>query len=561
VIGDAGVLALTTAAVHLSTDCGATWSTLSAGRLAAPLNALAYYEAGLFVGGQTGLVRSRDMGCSWSYILGGDSVVCLGVAPEEARCTLLAGTESDGMLRSEDDGETWASANPGLLDSTIQCLAVSRAGVCLAGTPTGVYRSANAGRSWRESDLPCGPVSVECLAMSDVLNLVGTDSAGTFASRDGARTWSRVVALEDSPATATVIGLSGELLAVGTPGGVYVSRDSGDTWSFDTIGTVLSLVCLDDYLLAGVAGEGVLRLDLSSSEWRRSSAGLQGRVVVDLARDSHSNTLLIADVEDGVHRSTDGGRSWQRISAGPIAPSRLAIAAGVAYATSTVGLYASHDDGHTWSVVRSGSAALAVGAARTGIALAAFEDQALVLFDNGQQLRELEWDSARGPAVAVAVAVSDLATLFVGTLGERSVVWRSNDGGHVWSAWFVADRTQSLSVAVSPTFALDDKVLVGAGTHVYRPLPQTLERTGQHIHPLWLGTTLSDRVTAIAFGATPDTVYAATVSGVQLSRDGADHFNQWGEDLPHRGPVLALQQTPHAIYALCYGGALWRRAS
>ena len=558
VAGDAGVLALTTASVHRSVDDGATWSTFSAGRLGAPLSALAHYDAGLFVGGQSGLSRSRDTGSSWSHILSGDSVVCLGVAPDSGRHTLLAGTESDGMLRSEDDGDTWASANPGLFDSTVQCLAVTPGGVCLAGTPTGMYRSASAGRSWRESDLPCGPISVECLAVSDRTMVAGTDSAGTFVSRDGARTWSHVAAVEELAATAAAIGLGDALLAIGAPSGVYVSRDGGGTWSFDTIGTVLSLVCLDDRLLAGVAGEGVLRLDLSNAEWRQSSAGLHGRVVVDLACGNHSDTFLTADVERGVHRSTDGGCSWQLMDAGPIAPSRLARGAGVVYASSTAGLYVSHDDGQTWSVVGSGNAALAVAAAPTGAALAAFDDQRLVLFDKGHQVRDLEWDPARGPVVAVAV--SELASLFVGTLGERSVVWRSNDGGHVWSAWFVADRTQNMCIAVSPTFALDDKVLVSAGVRVYRPLPHTRERRGQDTHPLWLGTSLSDVVTAIVFGATSDTVYAATTSGVQMSHDGAEHFNQWNEDLSPRTPVHALQQTPHAMYALCYGGALWRRA-
>jgi photosystem II stability/assembly factor-like uncharacterized protein len=559
VVGHAGVLALTTAAVHLSADDSATWSTLSAGRLGAPLNALVQADGGIFVGGQFGLARSRDMGRSWSHLLSGDSVVCLGVAPDAGRRTLLAGTQSEGMLRSEDDGDTWASANPGLFDSAVHCLAVTPGGVCFAGTPTGVYRSANAGRSWRECELPCGPISVECLAASDSLVLIGTDASGSFVSQDGARTWSRLVAPRDSAATAAAIGLGDALLAVGAPGGVYVSRDGGRTWSFDAIGMVLSLVFVADRLLAGVADEGVWRLDQSNGEWRQSSAGLHGRIVVDLACCGHSTTLLTADVEDGVHRSTDGGRSWQRINAGPNAPTHVAYGAGTVYASSTAGLYVSHDDGQTWSVVRSESAVLAIAAAPTGIALAAFDDQRLVLFDNGQQVRELNWDPKRGRVVAVAVF--ELAALFVGTLGERSVVWCSTDAGRVWSAWFVADRSQSLSIAISPDFAIDEKILVGAGTRVYRPLPHTRERRGHAAHPVWLGTSLSDAVTAIAFGATSDVVYAATTGGVQLSHDGAEHFTQCNEDLQLGSPVLALQQTPEALYALRFGGALWRRAS
>src|SRR5438034_11762632 len=61
-VGDAEVLALTTAALHRSVDSGATWSTVTAGRLGPPLNAVAQSGASIFVGGQGGLHRSRDLG-------------------------------------------------------------------------------------------------------------------------------------------------------------------------------------------------------------------------------------------------------------------------------------------------------------------------------------------------------------------------------------------------------------------------------------------------------------------------------------------------------------------
>jgi photosystem II stability/assembly factor-like uncharacterized protein len=557
VVGDAGVLALTTAAVHLSVDDGVTWSTLTAGRLAPPLNALAQYDGGLFVGGRSGVNRSRDLGRSWSPSLVGDTVICLAVAPDGPRRVLLAGTESEGMLRSEDDGDTWASANPGLFDSTVQCLAVTPSGVCLAGTHTGVYRSSNAGRSWRESNLPCGPISVECLAISDMLIAAGTDSAGIFVSRDGAKTWSPLVPLEVSAVTAAAIGLGDALVAVGAPGGVHVSSDGGHTWRFDAIGTVLSLVWLADRLLGGVSRDGILRLDPSSSEWQPSSAGLHGRLVVDLACSNHSETMLTADVEDRVDRSTDGGCTWHLTGAGPVAPTHLAVGGGTVYAATSAGLIVSDDDGHTWSVVRSGSATVAVTAAPTGVALAAFDDQQLILLEDGRQVVQLEWDSMRGRVAAVAL--SDISTVFVGTLGDPSVVWRSSDGGCRWSTWFVADHIENLCIAVSPNFAVDEKMLVSAGTRVYRALPRTRERRGHNIRPLWLGASLSDAVTGLAFGPTSDTVYASTTGGVQVSHDGAANFSPWSEGLPPHIPVLTLRRSSNAVFALCYGGALWRR--
>jgi photosystem II stability/assembly factor-like uncharacterized protein len=543
-VGGAGVLALTTAALHRSVDTGLTWSTLTAATLPPPLNALAACGHSLFVGGPSGLARSRDLGQSWTPVLTDARVVCLGVTLEADRTTLLAGTQTDGLLRSENDGATWASANAGLSDPTIVCLGSTPAGLSFAGTSTGMFRSSNAGRSWREVDLPCGPISVECLAASADVILVGTDAAGSFVSRDTGRTWSPVSGLTESGVTA--LGVSGGLVAVGSSTGAYVSHDGGETWRFDAIGTVLSVVCLADCLLAGVAGEGVMRLEIAGNSWQPSSAGLHGRVTVDLGYCAPAEAFLVADLENHLHRSTDAGRSWQPILNGPFAASSLATGCGVVYAATTTGLDVSHDAGLTWSTLRSDAAALAVAATPSDTALAAFADGQLMVFSDSWRVC-LDWDSARGRVVDVALA--DEQDLFVAAVGERSFVWRSRDGGQHWSAWFSADRVESLCFAISPDFAIDEQVLVGAGARIYR------QRSGA-----WLSSEIEEVVLRIAFGATPGTVYGATSRGVQRSLDNAKHFTPWSDGLTRDTPVLALQSTPQAVYALGFGGTLWRAA-
>ena len=83
---------------------------------------------------------------------------------------LLAGTEADGVLRSEDGGRTWAGANAGLLDLTALALAVSprfesdRTG--FAGTASGLYRTRNRAGSWRAVETDLAEPAVQCLALS-----------------------------------------------------------------------------------------------------------------------------------------------------------------------------------------------------------------------------------------------------------------------------------------------------------------------------------------------------------------------------------------------------------
>ena len=549
------VVAVSTAAVHRSIDAGATWSTLSAGRLRPPLTAIIQSGASVFVAGQGGLARSGDLGRSWNAVLTGDSVLCLGVIPQTSGPTLLAGTQGNGLLRSEDNGNTWASANPGLLDSTVLSVAAAPAGVSLAGTDSGLYRSTNAGRSWREISLPCGPVGVECLAASDKVVLAGTDSAGTYVSLDTGRTWSPVAGLGEFAATAAAIGLDGALLAVGSPSGVFISRDRGHTWTFEAIGCVLSMACVADSVLAGLASDGILRLRLATNEWQQSSAGLSGRLIVHFGW-SEAGALLTADLDAGVQRSIDGGRTWETADRTPSAASRLAVAGGAVYAATTSGLYASDDDGLTWSEVDSHTGAYALAAATSGHVLVGFEDSQLLLLARSRR-RVLEWSASRGRIVAVALA--DEENLFVGALGERTVVWRSTDGGENWTSWFCCDRGDSMCVAVSPEFAIDRQVLIGVDTRVFRPLRRTRERTRSGVRPLWSATSLPDAVTSIAYGVNSTTVYVATSRGVQRSVDGAEHFTPWSAGLPSDTPVLAIQSTPRAVYALGFGGTLWRR--
>ena len=311
----------------------------------------------------------------------------------------------------------------------------------------------------------------------------------------------------ESAATAVSISRDGALLAVGSPSGVYMSRDGGHTWKFEAVGCVLSLAGVADGLLAGLAGDGVVRLNPASGVCQPSSTDLYGRLIVHFGWSNQADALLVADLEDGVQRSIDGGRTWQTLDDAPTAASRLAFAGGVVYAATTAGLYASDDDGLTWTAVCSEAGVRAVAAAPTGPALAVFEDCQLVLFDGGQPLR-LDWDTSRGRIVAVAVF--DRENLFVGTLSERSVMWRSTDGGQSWAAWFRADRAESMCTAVSPDFAIDGQLLVGLDSRVYRPLRRTRERRSSDVGPVWTATSLPDPVTSIAFGAKPSIVYAAT---------------------------------------------------
>jgi photosystem II stability/assembly factor-like uncharacterized protein len=503
------VLALSTAAVHRSVDAGATWSTVSAGQPAPPHYTLARTDRSLFVGGASGLFRLRDAGRSWRHVLSDAAVSSLAAATDR---TLLAGTDTDGILRSEDGGDTWASGNPGLLDLNVLCLTDG-----FAGTATGLYRSGNGGRSWREIPLPCGAAAVECASAVDRLVVVGTDAAGAFVSADAGRTWSPV----DVPEAAiTAVAVDGARMAIAAPQRVYLSGDRGATWRREASEqVVLSLAFSGEHLLAGVARDGVVRFDGGRF------TGLHGRVIVDLAC-TRRGTLLTAGIEDGVARSTDGGRSWTTVL--EASASRLAVGEGVVYAATSDGLLSSTDDGCSWRVVHADSPAVAV-ATCGGVTLAAFEDDRLLVGHDGAWLSH-RWDHGRIVTVGVG------GDLYVGSLAEQPVVWRSTNGGSSWSPWLHCPGGASLTLGVGST------VLVASDTRVHRLLG---------------ATSLPEPVTCLTFGS-EGRVYVGTTRGVYVSTDGAEHVTSWSEGLPDM-PVLALQASSREVYALVFGGSVFSR--
>src|SRR5947208_2484829 len=94
--------------------------------------------------------RTADESWEVAYLWQEQVVRCL-VADPATPGTVYAGTERDGVWRSDDGGRTWAFA--GLAGETVRSLAVSAAapGTVYAGTlPAQVFVSRDGGATWEE---------------------------------------------------------------------------------------------------------------------------------------------------------------------------------------------------------------------------------------------------------------------------------------------------------------------------------------------------------------------------------------------------------------------------
>ncbi len=189
----------------------------------------------------------------WSveFLLDKTRVNCLAADPLN-RDVVYAGTQEQGVLRSDDRGKTWQPS--GMHGQVVKSIAVSPAkpGLIVAGTkPPGVFVSKDGGLSWSEqlsflkkrrwwwfspAERPFTPY-IQGIALSPTdpnVMVVGVELGAVLRSVDGGNTWQnhRNGALRDCHSIRfhTTNG-NWVYEGGGTGAGAAFSRDAGNTWT------------------------------------------------------------------------------------------------------------------------------------------------------------------------------------------------------------------------------------------------------------------------------------------------------------------------------------------
>jgi len=251
---------------------------------------------------------------------------------------------------------------------------VARPGLILAGAVDGVLRSDDGGQSWTEITQGLSLKHIRWLAHHpDVtgLALAGTEPAAIFVSGDGGLSWrlcDEVPALRDrfgwslpySPEAGCVRGFAfhgDRLYAAVEVGGVLCSDDAGQTW----------------HLAPGSDGK---------PSFSRPSAPLIHPDVHSIVVHPSSSEVIFAPTGGGFYRSRDGGASWELLYdcycracwADPQDPERILL--GPADGVDRNGrIELTEDGGRTWS---SASADLEVPWPGTMVERFAFIDGELI---------------------------------------------------------------------------------------------------------------------------------------------------------------------------------------
>jgi len=346
------------------------------------------------------------------------------------------------VCKSTDGGRHW-----NLLSSEFAvALAVDprRPTRILIGAEAGVFMSTDGGTSWKPDGLtfvnsiwidPSQPDTLYASSSS-------TSPRGFYRTLDGGSNWSRLnLPISTIELVAFAVGPDGTVFIGFSSGGIFLSRDRGESWTPDgqsppPFSQLRSLVVdpTTPTTVYASTSSGLFRSADSGGSWELRGGGSPS----SLAIDPTNSAVLYAGAQGGVWKTVDTGRTWQPLGVGPpfAGPSHsssiiaLAIdpqnpatiySGTVGYSgTFGQGLFRSEDGGATWARSDKGLPGLLVTA--------------------------LAVDTV-SPAVVYAGTVSGYFSL---PGSGAAVVYKSRNAGADWKETGAADLDSITALAIDP---------------------------------------------------------------------------------------------------------------
>jgi hypothetical protein len=357
------VFAGTYAGVYLSSDDGASWQSVVGGSgPQTTVTAVGFIDSVIIAGTESlGIFRSIDGGVSWKRVDSVNSHWSVSSIVTNGDI-VFAGLDGGGLLKSTDLGKTWEHVDS--VNNFVNYLMVKN-GVIYAG----LYRSTDNGLSWVAPNSESG-YYVTGLATIGGNIFAGTGyGSGVIVSTDDGTSWkqtnSGLVETWGSDPWIYDLAASGARLFATTRHGLFVSSDTGRTWTITNVrnvGTwVYSIVSDGGTLYAGTDQGFFLSTD-NGSDWIATSTGLTSYEVYCIAR---LDSILFVGTTKGVFRSSDEGKNWQSVNKGldsqATSVKSLAVKGSDIFATGSHNVYKSSNAGESWVALDSGFTMFDVG--------------------------------------------------------------------------------------------------------------------------------------------------------------------------------------------------------
>jgi photosystem II stability/assembly factor-like uncharacterized protein len=146
---------------------------------------------------------------------------------------IFCGTNSQGVYKSVDNGNTWVASSTGLELKWIDCFANDNTYLYAGVFGSGVYRSSDNGATWQPANNGIGTEAVFCLLNAGGYLWAGTVGNGLFRSADHGNTWVNANGGALNSSFITAMFYRNGRINVEADNLVFYSYDLGNTWYLD----------------------------------------------------------------------------------------------------------------------------------------------------------------------------------------------------------------------------------------------------------------------------------------------------------------------------------------
>src|SRR5262245_8488971 len=315
----------------------------------------------------------------------------------KANNIVYAGTETQGVYKSTDNGSSWVAANAGIERTAISDMIFSGGNLLAAvkadcPTSINIFKSTDNGTTWTGTAGVAGNI-VNSLALKGgvvwATFLALPNESGIARSTDNGNTWQVVPSIITNAGEAIVSdnaiivaednfiwrstddGMNwdvveqfaltgiGSFARAGTKlfgaarTGIQTSTDNGASWNFEPFDDGANSFSSNGSTIYLGSNSKVFKSTDLGATWIDMSSGLGNGGIQALLYDG--TTVFAGTPADavGIYRSTNGGQNWEPAATGlPIASeigSMIAFGGFVFAGTQGDGIYRSSDHGNTWA--------------------------------------------------------------------------------------------------------------------------------------------------------------------------------------------------------------------
>jgi photosystem II stability/assembly factor-like uncharacterized protein len=209
---------------------------------------------------------------------------------------LFSGTSSNGVYRSNDNGNNWVQVNNNLTSTVIQDIKLYK-NIITVGSSSGFFISDNNGLQWTNRTSNISNSNIKAIVEFKDSLIVGTQN-GVFVSKDTAKNWTiRNSGLGSNKEVSSFIVVGTKLFVSIKGGGIYQTENFPFNWiavnsnlsSFD----VNELFFKNDTLFAGTNDSLYFASNISNIQWKVKKINCPSEAVNSL--NQYNNNIVVAN--------------------------------------------------------------------------------------------------------------------------------------------------------------------------------------------------------------------------------------------------------------------------